>query len=89
MKEQSAVDFLHSKILFNIGLDDNDIFKLRELVKISKKLEEKQHGKTWDSALDAGQNRAWNVMRAYEDFDEWYDETYGSKGSDETKIDKI
>lgn len=42
MKEQSAVDFLHSKILFNIGLDDNDIFKLRELVKIAKKMEKQQ-----------------------------------------------
>ena len=83
MKEQSAVDFLHSKILFNIGLDDNDIFKLRELVKIAKKLEDKQHGKTWDAALDAGQSRAWNVMRAYEDFDDWYQETFVSKGSDD------
>ena len=81
MKEQSAVDFLHSKILFNIGLDDNDIFKLRELVKIAKKLEEKQHGKTWDAALNASQNRAWNVMRAYSDFDDWYAETFGSEGS--------
>ena len=79
MKEKSAVDFLHSKILFNIGLDDNDIFKLRELVKIAKKLEKKQHGNTWDGALDAGQNRAWNVMRAYEDFDDWYLKTYESE----------
>ena len=88
MKEQSAIDFLHSKILFNIGLDDNDIFKLRELVKIAKKLEDKQHGKTWDAALDAGQNRAWNVMRAYSDFDDWYAETFVSKGSDEVKLPK-
>ena len=87
MKEQSAVDFLHSKILFNIGLDDNDIFKLRELVKIAKKLEDKQHGKTWDAALDAGQNRAWNVMRAYSDFDDWYQETFVSKGSGDTLKD--
>jgi hypothetical protein len=38
-------------------------------------------GKTWDAALDAGQSRAWNVMRAYEDFDEWYQEKFVSKGS--------
>ena len=88
MKEQSAVDFLHSKILFNIGLDDNDIFKLRELVKIAKKLEDKQHGKTWDAALDAGQNRAWNVMRAYEDFDDWYQETFVNRGSDNKDVEK-
>ena len=87
MKEQLAIDFLHSKILFNIGLDDNDIFKLRELVKIAKKLEDKQHGKTWDAALDAGQSRAWNVMRAYSDFDDWYAETFVSKGSDECQFE--
>lgn len=39
-------------------------------------MEREQHGKTWDSALDAGQNRAWNVMRAYDDFDDYYNETY-------------
>ena len=76
IKEQSAVDFLHSKILFNIGLDDNDIFKLRELVKIAKKLEDKQHSKTWDAALDKYEVRAGNYMRAYEDFDDYYAETY-------------
>ena len=88
MKEQSAIDFLHSKILFNIGLDDNDIFKLRELVKIAKKLEEKQHGKTWDSALDKYEVRAGNYMRAYEDFDDYFYETFVSKGSDKVELPK-
>ena len=76
MKEQSAVDFLHSKILFNIGLDDNDIFKLRELVKIAKKLEEKQHGKTWDAALIENSKRGGNEVRTFDYFDDYYDETY-------------
>ena len=35
-------------------------------------------GKTWDAALDAGQSRAWNVMRAYTDFDDYYQETFKS-----------
>jgi len=46
------------------------------LIMYAKKLEREQHGKTWDAALDAEQSRAWNVMRAYEDFDDWYAETY-------------
>ena len=54
------------------------------MIMYANKLEREQHGKTWDAALDAGQNRAWNVMRAYEDFDDYFAETYGSKGS-ETK----
>jgi hypothetical protein len=42
----------------------------------AKEMHKAEHGKTWDAALDAGQSRAWNVMRAYEDFDDWYAETY-------------
>lgn len=34
--KQTAVDYLHSKILFNIGLDDNDIITLRNLVEEAK-----------------------------------------------------
>ena len=45
-------------------------------------MEEKQHGKTWDAALDKYEVRAGNYMRAYEDFDDYFAETYGSKGSD-------
>ena len=66
MKGQSAVDFLHSKILFNIGLDDNDILELREFVRQAKELEKIQHGHTWDAALDKYEVRAGNYMRAYE-----------------------
>jgi hypothetical protein len=43
------------------------------MIMYAKNLEREQHGKTWDAALDAGQSRAWNVMRAYEDFDDYFD----------------
>jgi hypothetical protein len=46
----------------------------------AKEMHKIELGNTWDAALDAGQSRAWNVMRAYSDFDEWY-ETFVSKGS--------
>jgi hypothetical protein len=39
-------------------------------------VEKKQHGKTWDTALDKYEVRAGNYMRAYEDFDDYYSETY-------------
>ena len=86
MKEQSAVDFLHSKILFNIGLDDNDIFKLRELVKIAKKLEKQQI----IDGFGVGCHHESKRLVGYQDVaKQYYNETYGSKGSDETKTDKI
>lgn len=46
MKEQTAVEFLHSKILLRIGLDNNDILELRELVLLAKAIEKQQHGET-------------------------------------------
>jgi len=52
----------------------------------AKEMHKAELGKTWDAALDAGQSRAWNVMRAYEDFDEWY-ETFVSKGSNDHIVD--
>ena len=58
------------------------------IIEQAKEMHKAELGKTWDAALDAGQSRAWNVMRAYSDFDEWY-ETFISKGSDETKTDNI
>lgn len=76
MEEQSAVDFLHSKILLRIGLDDNDILELRELVNLAKKLEKQQLMKTWTKAIDQTQERAWNVVRAYDDFDDYYEQTF-------------
>ena len=51
------------------GIPSHIIEQVKEMHKI-------ELGKTWDAALDAGQNRAWNVMRAYSDFDEYYNETY-------------
>jgi hypothetical protein len=42
-------------------------------------MEKEQHGKTWDTALDKYEVRAGNYMRAYEDFDEYYNETFKSE----------
>lgn len=47
-----------------------------ELIEQAKEMEKEQHGKTWDTALDKYEVRAGNYMRAYEDFDEYYNETF-------------
>ena len=59
------------------------ITNLDHLQQQAKEMEREQHGKTWDAGLSKYEVRAGNYMRAYEDFDDWYAETYGSKGSDE------
>jgi len=81
----TAVEWLEKKFSDN---EFDDCFYLatnQKWFEQAKEMHKAEHGKTWDAALDAGQSRAWNVMRAYSDFDDWYAETYGSKGSDETK----
>jgi hypothetical protein len=44
----------------------------------AKEMEKEQHGNTWDTALDKYEVRAGNYMRAYEDFDDYYNETFKS-----------
>lgn len=46
------------------------------MVMYAKKLHKKEHGDTWDAALLQGSKRAGNFMRAYEDFDDYYQETF-------------
>jgi hypothetical protein len=48
-------------------------------LKKAKEMEKEQHGKTWDTALDKYEVRAGNYMRAYEDFDEYYNQTFKSE----------
>jgi predicted LPLAT superfamily acyltransferase len=45
-----------------------------ELYRQALQIEKKQHGKTWDAALDKYEARAGNYMRAYEDFDDYYEQ---------------
>lgn len=58
------------------------------MVMYAKKLQRQEHSKTWDSALDKYEVRAGNYMRAYEDFDDYYQETFVSKGSDDTPMER-
>jgi hypothetical protein len=73
--EQTAVEWLFEQLWET----PKDKLNWHTILKKAKEMEKEQHGQTWDSALDAGQNRAWNVMRAYSDFDDYYEETYKNK----------
>ena len=71
----SAVDRLHSKILFSLGLDDNDIIELRSLVRECKNIEKKQHRNTWDAALERKKG-VWTTKPSNIDFDIYYNNLY-------------
>ena len=71
---QSSIEWLVEKIQ-----QANPSFKFDALIRQAKEMEKEQHGKTWDTALDKYEVRAGNYMRAYEDFDEYYNENYKSE----------
>jgi hypothetical protein len=76
MEKQTAVEWLFNWMENNQYFIGNDLLKTIEQ---AKEMEKQQHGQTWDSALKAGEDRAWNVMRAYSDFDDYYEKTYKNK----------
>ena len=72
-----AVDILFNKFLelflFQEGIPD----ELEEAYKQAKAMQKQQHGKTWDKSMDNLDSRGGNMVRAWVDFDEHYNETYG------------
>ena len=69
---ESTIQFLEGKL--------NQIQLAIEKTKClqqAKEMEKEQQMKTWTRAIDQTQERAWNVVRAYDDFDDYYNETYG------------
>jgi hypothetical protein len=67
----TAVQFLETIIKhcerFGTNVEQKDIEE-------ALKMEREQHSKTWDAALDKYEARAGNYMRAYEDFDDYYEQ---------------
>ena len=45
-------------------------------VRLAKQMEREQHGKTWDEAIKANENRGNVIARSICDFDDYYNETY-------------
>ena len=82
-KKQSSVEWLVKELNDNIDFIPMSKWdKIRDIVQQAKAMHRKDMGKTWDSALDRGQERAWNIMRAYDDFDEYYTETFGGQDNE-------
>ena len=73
MKKQTAVQLLKESI-------DHELKSGTKMVvnwDMYLAMEKEQMMKTWTKAIDQTQERAWNVVRAYDDFDDYYNETYG------------
>lgn len=59
-----------------LNIDTSDYLELKRQ---AKEMHKKELGDAWDVAIDKYEVRAGNYMRAYEDFDDWYNEIILSK----------
>jgi hypothetical protein len=74
MSKETAVDYLVAAIWS--GNTEPPLY-LKVIIDRAREKEKEQMMKTWTRAIDQTQERAWNVVRAYDDFDDYYNETYG------------
>ena len=65
MRETSSIRNLQ------LNIDTSDYLELKRQ---AKEMHKKELGDAWDVAIDKYEVRAGNYMRAYEDFDDWYNE---------------
>lgn len=82
-KKQTAVEWFFDKIKSYFE-HDGELFETASFTyAVAKEKEKEQHGVTWDSAIDQNEKRGFNSIRTYDDFEQYYTETYGK----ETKRD--
>ena len=72
MSKQTAVEWLFNKL----SETPKDKFEWYAILKEAKEMEKKGHGETWDAALEQYDKRGGNYVRAWEDFDEYYNKNY-------------
>jgi hypothetical protein len=72
-KQQTSIDWLIDELIKNHGIQANLYSEFEQ----AKAMHREEQGKTWDAAMDNFKARGENYVRAYGDFDEYYNETYG------------
>lgn len=74
---QSSVDWVIGEILKHemtfFGTASIPLY----IIEQAKAMHKDEHGKTWDNSMDNLELRGGNHIRAWVDFDEYYNETYG------------
>ena len=79
--KQSSVEFFLYEMFSLLGEFENKAlpsYKIMDLFEQAKAMHKEEHGKTWDKSIENFEARGRNEMRAWVDFDEYYNETYES-----------
>jgi len=85
LNKQTAVDWLIEQLQKTrnyqkvINEANENKSYVRNVIKQAKEMEKEQHADTWDKSMDNLDVRGGNIVRAWEDFDEHYEQTYGCK----------
>jgi hypothetical protein len=74
-KQQTAVKWLAE----NTPLGESIFFQ--DKIQQAQAMHREEQGKTWDAAMDNFKARGENYVRAYGDFDDYYNETYGDESN--------
>jgi hypothetical protein len=53
--------------------------EINDLLEQHKAIHVQEHGNTWDDSMRNLQERGMNEVRAWEDFDDYYNETFNTK----------
>ena len=72
---KSYVDLLTKLNNEEISLKEFEIQYI-ELLNQAKEMEKEQHGITWDKSMDNLNVRGGNIIRAWDDFNDYYNTTY-------------
>lgn len=73
--KQSSVEWLAEIIRFA----NKELYaEMFEEIEQAKAMHREEHGQTWDKSMENFEARGRNEMRAWVDFDEYYNETYES-----------
>jgi hypothetical protein len=72
-KQQTAVEWLFGQIPSACKSSKG----AHDALEQAKEMEKQQHATTWDKSMDNLDARGGNIVRAWVDFDEYYEQTFG------------
>ena len=71
MNNQTAVEWFYNIAKCHIENDSDLLETLEFTLSIAKAKEREQHGRTWDNAIEAHDNRGYIKSRSISDFDNY------------------
>ena len=75
--KQSSIDWIYNNLKSHFEHDGDLLETVKMSFEQAKAMHKEEHGQTWDKSMENFEARGRNEMRAWVDFDEYYNETFG------------